>query len=171
MQTVRWLWDCVVASVRDATCPRRELDERKGWWSNTWSRTQCLTGLNETNTMFAGLELKLVVRVVWEKNTVGWLVVRSWCWNSMRRKYCWTEGCWSGSERQAWWSMDWIKCLGISYVWCVPGQCLGQLFQLISLPVFFECWTHLLFNSFLVGLASSSQVRRCLRFSHGSVWI
>ena len=44
--------------MRDATCPRRELDERKDWWSNTWSRTQCLTGLNETKTgmMVDGLD-------------------------------------------------------------------------------------------------------------------
>ena len=35
--------------MRDATCPRRELDERKGWWSNTWSRTQRVKDRHEVD--------------------------------------------------------------------------------------------------------------------------
>ena len=37
-------------------------------------------------TLFTGLELE--AGVVCEKNTVGWLVAGSWCWNGVREKYC-----------------------------------------------------------------------------------
>ena len=61
-------------------------------WSNPPSDT-----FFTTITLFAGLELELelVAGVVWERNTVGWLVAGSWCWSGVRGKHCWAGGCWS----------------------------------------------------------------------------
>ena len=45
-------------------------------------------------TLFAALVLVAGVGVVWEKNTVGWLVAGCWCWSGVREKYCWLAGGW-----------------------------------------------------------------------------
>ena len=67
-------------------------------------------------TLFAGLELELVAGVVWEKNTVGWLVAGSWCWSGVRGKHCWAGGCWSCrtewssiTEPRFTWKTKWIQ--------------------------------------------------------------
>ena len=57
-------------------------------------------------TLFAGLELKLVAGVVWEKNIIGWLLAGNWCWSGVREKYCWAGDCWSCRTEWLSWPTD-----------------------------------------------------------------
>jgi hypothetical protein len=48
--------------------------------------------------------------LLWEKNTVGWLMADSWCWINIREKYCWLarrqlaeQGERLGPGKVAWW--------------------------------------------------------------------
>ena len=42
---------------------------------------------HHTLPLFGRLELEAGAGVVWEKNTVAWLVARGWCWSGVRGKY------------------------------------------------------------------------------------
>ena len=66
------------------------------WWmaaNATAAHRRVMLKNGSVFALFAVLEL--VAGVVWEKNTVGWLVAGSWCWSSVREKHCWAGGCWS----------------------------------------------------------------------------
>ena len=43
---------------------------------------------DDTLTAFGRLELEAGAGVVWEKNTVTWLVARGWSWSGVRGNYC-----------------------------------------------------------------------------------
>ena len=55
-----------------------------------------------TLTVFGRLELEAGAGVVWEKNTVTWLVAGGWNWSCVREKYCRAGGLETSRTRWLW---------------------------------------------------------------------